>query len=238
MALQRHPLTRFGDCRKCVRMNRLLVRALVCIAMLATATCLADDDAPTAAKTTILVIGDSLSAGYGLRGDASWVDLLRERLGSDYRVRNASISGDTTGGGRARIDKTLATHAPDIVIIELGGNDGLRGLPIETIRDNLTAMAEAVVAADAEPVLAGMLMPPNLGPRYTQAFQRVYEEVAQATGAALVPFLLEGVATSSDESLMQDDGIHPTAAAQVLLLENVWTVLAPLATKHHQGTAR
>ena len=218
-------------------MNRLLDRALVCIAMLATVLCVAADDTRTAAKTTVLVVGDSLSAGYGLRGQDSWVDLLQERLGSDYAVRNASISGDTTGGGRARIGKTLATHEPDVVIIELGGNDGLRGLPIDAIRDNLTAMAEAVIAAGAKPVLAGMLMPPNLGPRYTEAFEQVYEEVAEATGAALVPFLLEGVA-ASEEGLMQDDGVHPTAAAQLRLLDNVWTVLAPLLAMEQPGTAR
>ena len=211
-------------------------RVLIRVAMLATALCLAADDSRTTPKPTVLVIGDSLSAGYGIRAEESWVNLLRERLGSAYEVVNASISGDTTGGGRARIGKTLATHEPDIVIIELGGNDGLRGLPIETIRDNLMAMAEAVVAVEAKPVLAGMLMPPNLGPRYTEAFQRVYEEVAEATGAALVPFLLEGVALS-EEGLMQDDGVHPTAAAQVLLLDNVWKVLAPLITKRQHRTA-
>lgn len=234
MADHRHPLTHFGDYRKCVWMNRFLDRALVCIAMSATALCFAADDTET--KTTVLVVGDSLSAGYGLRGEDSWVDLLQKRLGSDYDVVNASISGDTTGGGRARIGKTLATHTPGIVIIELGGNDGLRGLPIETIRDNLTAMAKAVIAVDAQPVLAGMLMPPNLGPRYTEAFQQVYEEVAETTGAALVPFLLEGVAASG-EGLMQEDGVHPTAAAQVLLLKNVWTVLGPLVAKRQEGTA-
>ena len=217
-------------------MNPHLRQALVRIAMLATVVGLAADDTRTPAKTTVLVVGDSLSAAYGIRAEESWVNLLRERLGSAYEVVNASISGDTTGGGRARIGKTLATHAPDIVIIELGGNDGLRGLPIETIRDNLTAMAEAVVAVDAQPVLAGMLMPPNLGPRYTEAFEQVYEEVADATGAALVPFLLEGVALS-DEGLMQDDGVHPTAAAQVRLLDNVWAVLAPLVAKR-QAPAR
>lgn len=237
MADHRQTLTHHGDCRKCVRMNRCLNRA-VGIAMLATGLGLAADDTRTTAQTTVLVIGDSLSAAYGIRAEESWVNLLQARLGSDYDVVNASISGDTTGGGLARIGKTLATHQPDIVIIELGGNDGLRGLPIDTIRDNLTAMAEAVIAVEAKPVLAGMLMPPNLGPRYTEAFQRVYEEVAEATGAALVPFLLEGVAASSDEGLMQDDGVHPTAAAQARLLENVWTVLAPLASKQQQGSAR
>lgn len=213
------------------------MRALVRFVFVAAAACVAADDTAKTATTTVLVIGDSLSAGYGLRDGESWVDLLQGRLGLDYEVVNASISGDTTGGGRARIGKTLAKHQPDIVIIELGGNDGLRGLPVETIRDNLTAMAEAVVAADAQPVLAGMLMPPNLGPRYTEAFRNVYEEVAEATGAALVPFLLEGVAASED-GLMQDDGVHPTAAAQVRLLDNVWRVLAPLVWKHQHGTVR
>ena len=218
-------------------MNVHLKRALVRVALVVAVPPIAADDTGSTAKTTVLVVGDSLSAAYGIRAEESWVNLLRERLGTGYEVVNASISGDTTGGGAARIGKTLATHEPDIVIIELGGNDGLRGLPIETIRDNLTAMAKAVIAVKAEPVLAGMLMPPNLGPRYTQAFQQVYEEVAEATGAALVPFLLEGVATS-EEGLMQDDGVHPTAAAQVRLLDNVWTVLAPLVTKQHQGTSR
>lgn len=213
------------------------MRALVRFVFVAAAACVAADDTAKTATTTVLVIGDSLSAGYGLRDGESWVDLLQGRLGSDYEVVNASISGDTTGGGRARIDKTLAKHQPDIVIIELGGNDGLRGLPIETIRDNLMAMAEAVVAAEAKPVLAGMLMPPNLGPRYTEAFQQVYGEVAEATGAALVPFLLEGVALA-EEGLMQDDGVHPTAAAQVRLLDNVWRVLGPLVTEQPPGTAR
>lgn len=238
MAFRRHPLTHLGDCRKCVRMNRFLKHVLLGIAGSATALCLAADDTRTTAKPTVLVIGDSLSAGYGIRAEESWVNLLQERLGSAYEVVNASISGDTTGGGLARIGKILATREPDIVIIELGGNDGLRGLPIETIRDNLTAMAEAVVAADAQPVLAGMLMPPNLGPRYTEAFQRVFAEVAEATGAALVPFLLEGVALSAEEGLMQDDGIHPTAAAQIHLLDNVWRVLAPLVAKQQQGNPR
>ena len=228
--VRRRPLTRLGDYRKCVRMNGHLKRALVRVALVVATPYIAADDTGSTAKTTVLVVGDSLSAAYGIRAEESWVNLLRERLGTGYEVVNASISGDTTGGGAARIGKTLATHKPDIVIIELGGNDGLRGLPIETIRDNLTAMTEAVTAMEAEPVLAGMLMPPNLGPRYTQAFQQVYEEVAEATGAALVPFLLEGVA-ASEEGLMQDDGVHPTAAAQILLLDNVWTVLAPMVAQ-------
>ena len=190
-------------------MNRFSNPVLLVIAVLATALCLAADDTPTTAKPTVLVIGDSLSAAYGIRAEESWVNLLQERLGSAYEVVNASISGDTTGGGLARIGKTLATHEPDIVIIELGGNDGLRGLPIETIRNNLKAMAEAVVAVEAQPVLAGMLMPPNLGaPLYRGLPARLRGSGRSHRRRALVPFLLEGVALS-EEGLMQDDGGTP-----------------------------
>ena len=205
-----------------------------CAVVLLTAFALAADVHATGAeqeargRPTVLVIGDSLSAAYGIRAEESWVNLLRKRLGPAFKVVNASVSGDTTGGGLARIGKTLARHEPDIVIIELGGNDGLRGLPITAIRGNLQAMTEAVIAAGAKPILAGMLMPPNLGPRYTRAFQQVFAEVAEATGAALVPFLLDGVAATAEQHLMQADGVHPTAAGQVRMLDNVWDVLAPL----------
>lgn len=207
--------------------NRLLVALATVVALAA-----GGEQAVRALPTdTLVVVGDSLSSGYGMPMEQSWVHLLRQRLGPSFRIVNASVSGDTTGGGLARIGKTLATHKPDIVIIELGGNDGLRGLPITSIRTNLQAMTEAVLAAGAIPVLAGMLMPGNLGPRYTEAFESVYQEVAETTGAALVPFLLDGVA-ATEEGLMQADGIHPTAAAQERLLENVWTVLAPLLKTH------
>ena len=188
----------------------------------------ADGEAHGAAATgaTVLVVGDSISAAYGFQSERGWVNLLRQRLGESSRVVNASISGDTTGGGLARIDKTLEIHEPDIVILELGGNDGLRGYPIASIRANLLAMTEAVIASGAKPVVAGMRIPPNYGPRYTEAFHALYAEVAQATGAALVPFLIEGVAT--DENLMQRDGIHPSAEAQERLLDNVWPMLEPL----------
>ncbi len=184
--------------------------------------------APAAGKS-VLVLGDSISAAYGLQtadGERGWVQLLRQRLGPRHRVVNASISGDTTAGGLARLPRTLAVHQPDIVIIELGGNDGLRGYPVAAIRANLLAITEAVLGTGARPVLAGMRMPPNLGPRYTGAFRDLFADVAAATGAALVPFLLEGVAT--DPALMQPDGIHPNAGAQPVLLDNVWSVLAPL----------
>ena len=192
----------------------------------------ASGDAPaTDTGKTVLVVGDSISAAYGLQtenGEPGWVQLLQERLGSEHRVVNASISGDTTGGGRTRLPRTLDVHKPDIVIIELGGNDGLRGYPIDAIRANLLAMTEAVLAAGAKPVLAGMQMTPNLGPRYTQAFEALYAEIAKDTGAALVPFLLEGVVSPERfDELMQRDGIHPNAEAQVLLLDNVWPALQP-----------
>ena len=175
------------------------------------------------ADFTVLVVGDSISASYGIQSHEGWVHLLRERLDGAAKVVNASISGDTTGGGLARLPRTLAEYEPDVVVIELGGNDGLRGYPIANIRANLLAMTQAVIAAGAEPVLAGMQIPPNYGPRYTGAFHAMYREVAEATGAALVPFLLEGVAT--DRELMQRDGIHPTAQAQGQLLDNAWEVL-------------
>ena len=207
-------------------MGRLAIQLLLALGGLAS-TADADTEEPRHPSEVLLVFGDSLSAAYGIPEEQSWVNLLRERLGSAYEVVNTSSSGETTQGGLARIGKTLEVYEPDIVIIELGGNDGLRGLPITAIRDNLQAMTEAVIAAGAEPVLAGMLMPPNLGPRYTEAFERVYVDVAEATGAALVPFLLDGVA-ATEEGLMLPDGIHPSAAAQERLVENVWEVLAPL----------
>ena len=207
-------------------MGRLAIQLLLALGGLAS-TADADTEEPRHPSEVLLVFGDSLSAAYGIPEEQSWVNLLRERLGSAYEVVNTSSSGETTQGGLARIGKTLEVYEPDIVIIELGGNDGLRGLPITAIRDNLQAMTEAVIAAGAEPVLAGMLMPPNLGPRYTEAFERLDVDVAEATGAALVPFLLDGVA-ATEEGLMLPDGIHPSAAAQERLVENVWEVLAPL----------
>ncbi len=203
-----------------------LLRVSLLVAALAAA---AGQASASDAGKTVLVVGNSISAAYGLqtgKGERGWVELLQERLGARHRVVNASISGDTTVGGLARLPKTLATHKPDIVVIELGGNDGLRGYPVPSIRANLLAMTRAVLAAGARPVLAGMQMTPNLGPRYTQAFRRMYPDVAAGTGAALVPFILEGVAL--DEDLMQRDGIHPNAEAQPLLLDNVWPVLEPL----------
>ncbi|MBE7422285.1 MAG: arylesterase [Zoogloeaceae bacterium] len=180
------------------------------------------------AAGTILVVGDSISAGYGLAQGQSWPSLLEKRLREqrlDYSVVNASISGDTTAGGRSRIGAALEQARPAVVIIALGGNDGLRGLPVAALRDNLDAMIAAARARKARVVLAGMKLPPNYGPDYTQAFERSYAELAKRHKAALVPFLLEGVAENRE--FFQPDGIHPVAEAQPIILENVWKVLKP-----------
>lgn len=178
------------------------------------------------AAGTILVVGDSISAGYGLAQGQSWPSLLEKRLREqrlDYSVVNASISGDTTAGGRSRIGAAIEQARPAVVIIALGGNDGLRGLPVAALRDNLDAMIAGARARKARVVLAGMKLPPNYGPDYTQAFERSYAELAKRHKAALVPFLLEGVAERHE--LFQADGIHPVAEAQPLILDNVWKAL-------------
>lgn len=178
------------------------------------------------AENTLVVLGDSLSSGHGFAADRSWVALLADRLEREaygYEVVNASISGDTTSGGLARLPRVLEAHEPDIVIIELGGNDGLRGVPVANIRDNLASMIERVKRAGAEPVLTGIQIPPNYGPAYTKQFTRMYEELAEAHDIALVPFLMDGVALNAE--LMQGDSIHPNAEAQPVMLENVWRVL-------------
>lgn len=181
---------------------------------------------PDLTARTILVMGDSISAAYGIQRDAGWVALLQERLerrAYEIRVVNASISGETTGGGLSRLPKALEMHAPDIVIIELGGNDALRGYPIDAIHANLERMIELSGASGALVMLMGMNIPPNYGPRYTQAFHNIYHELARDESVALVPFLLEGVALEPE--LMQRDLIHPTVDAQPKLLDNVWPVL-------------
>ncbi len=175
---------------------------------------------------TVLIVGDSISAAYGIRMEDGWVHLLAQRLGDAHRVVNASVSGDTTKEGIARFELLLDAHEPDIVVIELGGNDGLRGFPIAEIRANLLAMARAARQRGAEPVIAGMRMLPNYGGRYTEAFHAMFREVAEEVDAPLVPFLLEGVAT--EEGMMQDDGVHPTADAQPRMLDNAWEALEPL----------
>lgn len=185
--------------------------------------------APTVqAAKTILVFGDSLSAGYGLQRDAAWPALLAQRLQEkrlDYSVVNASISGETTSGGRTRIDAALSKHAPHIVIVALGSNDGLRGLPLASMRDNLIAIARSAQRRKARVLLVGQRLPPNYGDYATQ-FHDVFREVAKIQKTALVDFLLDGVATHAN--LFQSDNLHPTAEAQPRLLDNVWNGLAPL----------
>jgi acyl-CoA thioesterase-1 len=180
------------------------------------------------AAQTILVFGDSLSAGYGIRQDSAWPALLAKRLQAkklDYSVVNASISGETSSGGRTRIDAALARHSPQVVIVALGANDGLRGLPVAQLRDNLTAIVASAQKSNARVLLVGQRIPPNYG-RYALQFHDTFGEVAKARKTALVDFLLEGVAT--DAQLFQADNLHPTAEAQPLLLNNVWRGLAPL----------
>ncbi|WP_041523735.1 arylesterase [Gilvimarinus agarilyticus] len=184
-----------------------------------------------AKPATIVVLGDSLSAGYGMALKQGWVQLLRERLAqqdntSRYQVINASVSGETTQGGLSRLDALLKTHQPEIIIVELGGNDGLRGQPIKLMRQNLTDIIKKAQAASATVLLVGMQIPPNYGARYTQLFAKVYPELAEQLNVPLVPFLLEGIALEPE--LMQKDGIHANMGAQATLLDNVWPFLQPL----------
>ena len=178
---------------------------------------------------TLLVVGDSISAAFGLDSRQGWVALLEKRLqdeGFDHQVINASISGDTSAGGLARLPALLAEHQPQVVIIELGGNDGLRGQPPMQLQQNLALMVEKSQQAGAKVLLLGMKLPPNYGVRYTTAFAQVFSDVAQAKQVALVPFFLEGV--GGVPGMMQADGIHPNVTAQPLLLENAWPALQPL----------
>ena len=185
---------------------------------------------PAAAK--VLVVGDSLSAEYGLPRGSGWVALLEARLareGVAATVINASISGDTTSGGRSRLPALLAQHKPSVVVLELGGNDALRGLPLDATQANLAAMARASKTAGARVLITGMAVPPNYGRQYGEAFTALFATVAKAEGAALVPFLLAGVADGPDaEKMFQADRIHPKAEAHPRMLANVWPLLRPL----------
>jgi len=177
----------------------------------------------------ILVVGDSISAGYGLPAGSGWVSLLQERLKQEHRphtVINASISGDTTAGGRARLDALLTRYRPAITVIELGGNDGLRGGSVDAMRQNLDAMTVAAQKAGSRVLLIGMRMPPNYGPAYVERFDATFAEVAKTHRTALVPFLFEGF--GENEAMFQPDRIHPIAAAQPKLLDNVWRELKPM----------
>ncbi|HUY84226.1 MAG TPA: arylesterase [Steroidobacteraceae bacterium] len=194
---------------------------MVCLLVAATASA-----QPT---RTILVFGDSISAGYGLPVGKGWVALLRaklEREGYGYRVVNASVSGETTAGGLDRLPRALALHRPRILILELGGNDGLRALPVAPMRANLERMVRLARAAGATVLLLGMRIPPNYGPEYAGAFQRAFTLIARTDSLPFVPFLLQGIALRP--ALMQADGLHPNVRGQPRLLANVWPALQPL----------
>ncbi len=205
-----------------------------CLLLLSSLTYAEEIEKPLLVKNTvpvqkgasILVLGDSISAAFGLDKSKGWVALMQRELGDNYRVINASISGDTSTGGRYRLGKALTMHQPGVVIIELGGNDGLRGTPVKQIRNNLEAMAVMSQEAGAQVILLGMQIPPNYGDRYTKAFAAIYSDLAAQQGLSLVPFLLDGVV--GVDGMMQDDGIHPTEAAQQTMFEHVGKVLDTL----------
>lgn len=201
----------------------MLHRTLHCISL---ALLLALASVAWAESPRILVLGDSLSAAYGIDEEEGWVNLLDERLereGYPHRVVNASVSGETSKGGLKRLPRLLSEHNPEWVILELGGNDGLRGYPVSDLADNLTAMIQLSREQGAEVLLLGMQIPPNYGPRYTDQFTAVYPQLAQEEDVPLVAFMLEGIATKDE--LMQRDGIHPNAEAQPKILDNVWPTL-------------
>jgi acyl-CoA thioesterase-1 len=210
-----------------MRSRAALMAVVLSVFAFATAPVLAAADRPV-----ILVFGDSLSAGYGIDVRNGWVALLDRKLaaqGYEYQVVNASISGETTTGGRNRLPRALQLHHPQIVILELGANDGLRGLPIEQMQANLAAMITQSQSARAHVLLVGMQIPPNYGADYAGGFKAVFDKLHTQTGVSFTPFLLDGVAL--DMSLIQSDGLHPTAAAQPRLLDNVWPTLQPLLRK-------
>lgn len=202
-----------------LRLRSIVFLAFICVGLQAQAN-----------QNTLMIVGDSLSAAYGVQTEDAWVALLRDRLEAEgleqWQVVNASISGETTDGGLRRLPELLDKNQPSVVIIELGGNDGLRGFPPNIIRQNLENMIERVKETGANTLLVGMQIPPNYGQRYTQAFADIYPELAEEHGTELVPFFLEGI--YDQEGMMQGDSIHPTAAAQGQLLDNVWPVLEPM----------
>jgi acyl-CoA thioesterase-1 len=203
----------------------LIVRRLTAL-VLAAVLCL---PAALGAGRTIVVVGDSLSSGYGMTAEQSWVAMLKERLvgeGYGYEVVNASIAGDTSAGGLSRLPRLLQMHSPAVVVIELGGNDGLRGQPIDALRDNLAKMIEQSQRSGARVAIAAVQIPPNYGLTYTRALSAVYPELAQRFNATLVDLSLADVALKPE--LMQGDGIHPNAAGQRIVFANVWRVLGPM----------
>ena len=192
-----------------------------------------------AAEPVILVVGDSISAAHGMATREGWVELLEQRLQEaslPYRVVNASISGDTTANARRRLPALLARHRPAILVLEMGGNDGLRGLPLQRMEENLAAMIEMARASGTRVLLLGIQLPPNYGRRYTTAFEQVYRDLASRFDVPLVPSVVAGIGGS--DHLMQEDGIHPGAAAQPLILELVWRQLRPLLSARRDAPQR
>ncbi|MCD6006548.1 arylesterase [Vreelandella alkaliphila] len=213
------------------RLNRMVTGGLLALIVIFSAPALNADQRPT-----LLVMGDSLSAAYGIEQERGWVTLLAERLEGEAQVINASISGETTSGGAQRLANIIGQRQPDIVLLELGGNDGLRGLPPTQMRSNLASMIEQSQQAGADVLLLGIDIPPNYGQAYRDAFTGVFHSLADEYDVSLVPFLLEDVALN--EQLMQDDGIHPTAEAQPIILDNVWPALEPLLDSVFQASAK
>ena len=194
--------------------------------------------AQAATAPTVLVFGDSLSAGYGIDVDQSWPALLQSRLesqGYEHRVINASISGETTEGGVTRIARALEKFSPELVILELGGNDGLRGFPPDRMKTNLQTIIETTKTSGAAVIMLGIRIPTNYGPRYTGAFENVYRELADQLSVLWIEFFMEGIALN--EELMQEDGIHPNASAQSILLDNAWPIIRQALADHakHQS---
>jgi acyl-CoA thioesterase-1 len=221
-------LAHFGKYFTLLAMNTLLNRLLVVSFLAACSSAQGAGD-----DYVLMVFGDSLSAAYGIDEEDGWVALLDNKLRNDnwpYSVVNGSVSGETTTGGLARLPAMLDSHRPDLVILELGGNDGLRGLPLEILKSNMLIMIALIEEQGAEVLLTGIQIPPNYGPRYTVPFYQLYGELAAEKTLALVPFLIEGIPQQPE--LMQNDGIHPRAEAQYMILDNVWAVLEAMLQKH------
>jgi len=216
---------------KSTRQARLCLSRLLFVSLLAFSF-VASISYANAANPTILIYGDSLSAAYGLKKSQGWVALLQKKLAAQhyqYTVINASMSGETTSGGLSRISNTLTKTKPNIIIIELGANDGLRGLPVKEMKANLDAIIKQSKKTNSKVLLIGMKIPPNYGPQYTEAFSDAYPQLSQQHQVALVPFMLDNIAAKP--TLIQDDGLHPNALAQPILLDNIWSTLQPLLSR-------
>lgn len=212
---------------------KLFIPLSLLFTLLASSSAFGSEINDSTPEPAILILGDSISAAYNMEQGESWPALLSARLQQDgyaYRVFNSSITGDTTEGGLSRLSRLLQSQRPDVVIVELGGNDGLRGLSLEVTRNNLEQMITQSQQAGAGVVLAGIQLPPNYGQSYTERFAQMYVELAEQHQLQLIPFILDGIAL--DPELMQEDGIHPNVQAQPLLLDHVWAALQPLLKKH------